>query len=107
MVSSTASLVHGSRIRQYVDSLESSVATMQSTVEQTDRMWFAVESSMNTRLINEILEILHSWKVLRDSGDIWEPFEMIYEDMPSVACLLLLSKKNTGIIRKARAVIDM
>lgn len=84
-----------------------SVATTQIITEQTDRTWSAVEEAKDTRLINGKLEILVLWKGRRDFGDTWEPFEMVYEYVPSVNRPFLLSKKNTGIIREARSIIGM
>lgn len=99
LLSGTTSVVHGSRIRQYMDSLVNSVATKLSIAKQSDCVWFAIERARDIRLINGKPEILVFCKFLRDSGDTWEPFEMVYEDVEPVICSFLLLTGNTEKIR--------
>lgn len=105
MLSGTTIVRHGSRICLYDDFLISSVATMKKIAQRTNRMRLADGNAKENLFPNVKLQVLISWKGLRDFGPTWEPFEVIHDGVSSATRSFFLSKRSMGNIKKGRAII--
>ena len=97
--------IHISRIKHYADSMVGTSVQLKEIADFSDRVWYSVDKIKNLRENDGVFELLVSWKGLSDSGDSWEPLNVMQEDVPSKVRQYFKRKRNTGLVKRALETI--